>query len=472
MADDVHVPAGARPGPSLNRDEMCDVPVETESSPPSNADLRTSLRADYVPAVVEWDGPDNDDGNNNNNNNGGRRRHYIGASTSNPVALLLHHDSSSKALVFRLRIIIALRGSGSGSWKAKAPVYLCIRPESLRRLAHDATEQPPAQYTGRLGHDLRSLRVDLLSAAGLTVPDWPLAAQNPAHGRVLDAAKLLAVHRTFTVHVRQSPALPPASLDALCAAVTRRELRSSPSSGDPRTLFEGRRHASSRVVGRDDIAGTPAPAPERVQTLSGAPARGDGQDQTGPPSSPPSYDTIDPPPPMAPLDRNAPKRKRRSSSRSNSGTRSDAAGAAGAGSDLELSVEQLCRKIVADELSHTQQRVDSLEHQVARLERERDDAVRLAEELRQQLRSEEDRLDDRIGDKVWLEVDELRTSLYMDMDDLQGDLKAEMRDYVREQVEEQIGEQADRVAEEVHTRLATAQVNILEGRLEIQYQNG
>jgi hypothetical protein len=40
----------------------------------------------------------------------------------------------------------------------------------------------------------------LLSAAGLTVPDWPLAAQIPSHGRVLDAAKLLALQRTFTVY--------------------------------------------------------------------------------------------------------------------------------------------------------------------------------------------------------------------------------------------------------------------------------
>lgn len=69
-------------------------------------------------------------------------------------------------------------------------------------------------------------------------------------------------------------------------------------------------------------------------------------------------------------------------------------------------------------------------------------------------------------------MDELRTSLHMDMDKLQDDIKSEIRDYVQEQVKEQISEQTNRAAKEIHAKLASAQVNILEGRLEIQYQNG
>lgn len=101
---------------------------------------------------------------------------------------------------------------------------------------------------------------------------------------------------------------------------------------------------------------------------------------------------------MSPLE-HTPKKKRRSSSSSDIDTGSGAA-LAEIESKLRISVEKICRKIVADELSHTQQRIDQLEHQLAQIERKRNNAVRLIKKLKQELRNTIDRLDGRLDDKV------------------------------------------------------------------------
>lgn len=70
-------------------------------------------------------------------------------------------------------------------------------------------------------------------------------------------------------------------------------------------------------------------------------------------------------------------------------------------------IEEIWRQIVADAVAPMALRVEQLEQRLAEVERERDEAKSRIDDLALEL----EYLDSYIEDRVWIEVDELQTSV-------------------------------------------------------------
>jgi hypothetical protein len=225
------------------------------TSPLPPADARKT--ANPVAAVVEWAGLDG-------------QPCYLSDSGSNPVTLTIDLDRTSKTALFKIRIQLELRKPVSG----KASLCLYISPEGIHSVALDTSELSTESKLLQ-GQKLVCLRLELANAADLVARDWPLCANNKAHGAVLDSAQILAQQTSLSLHVPDS-VLDRAELDWLCEALCRHELHSGRSATDGGGAYEGQ---DGRIIG-----------PELFAPRKGATAQG-----------PPTYEELEAPPPPPPI---------------------------------------------------------------------------------------------------------------------------------------------------------------------------
>ncbi|ROV87784.1 hypothetical protein VMCG_10796 [Cytospora schulzeri] len=427
------------------------------SSLPSSPDpLITPVKIDTtphpVPAVIEWKA-----------DNGQSR--YIGCSPSNPAHLFFQFDALTKTGSFKLSVAFSWRKIGNIAQRRTAPIYLCLQLSNLRHLDLDLScPLPPDEVLGPLGRNLACVSVELAGFPVLLAPGWPLIPQNKSHNPTLDSVKRLAQLSAFNVYVQRSPTLATEDFRLLCIAVANSEAWPDVGSKDDATEFyDG---CPCKVIGVDLLAGSTGSSNET---------------QPSPAQSPPAYDDLEPTSPMAPLT-GAKKRRRASSPGS------------GLTGDEEVSLEALPRNTLGDELAlirdrmelleqrareserardSTSRRVEDLEKRLANVERERDSARARIEELEDQLQGlvkgreqveqlgeDLQALDNSIDDRVWVEVDDLRTTVRSDFDELQQELRCGVADLVQ-----------DALGDAVQSQLAAARIRIRDGILEVCYDH-
>lgn len=386
-----------------------------------------------VPAVIEWKADD------------GQSR-YVGCSPNNPAHLFFQFDAPAKTGSFKLSVDFAWRKIGTRVQRRHAPLYLCLGLSSLRRLSLDLScpSPPPDEFLGPLGRELACVSVEMVGFPALVAPDWPLTPQNRSHNPALDSVKCLAQLSAFNVYVQRGSARAIEDLGSLCTAVASSEAWPADASGDTTEFYDGRH---GKVIGVDLLA--PGAAPPNV---------------TRPP---PAYSDLEPPPPTAPL---IEAKKRRRASSGSGATRDELA-------LIRDRMELLEKRTSESERTSNdvKQRVRDLEQRLAKVEHERDSARRRVEQLEDQLREglvkgkgqveqvNEDlqALETCIDDRVWVEVDDLRTAVRGDFDELQQELRGSVADLVQDALEGA-----------VQSQLAAARICVRDGILEVRYDDG
>ncbi|KAI3390559.1 hypothetical protein diail_9204 [Diaporthe ilicicola] len=352
-----------------------------------------------VAAVVEWTGQDG-------------QPCYFSDSSSNPVTLTIDLDRSSKTILLKLRIQLEVRKPVSG----KTSLYLYIPPERIHSAALDSSELPTESK--RLhGHKLVCMRLELAKAADLVALDWPLRPNNKVHGAVLDSSQILAQQTSFNLHLSDT-ILPKAQLEWLCESICRHELRSVDSSADGGGVYNDQ---NGRIVDPELFA------PRDRATVQG----------------PPSYDEVEPPPPPPPIEPSG------HGSESTSGFKKRKLSDSAAEGVEVGCIEKICRKIFSEQLGQMESRMKEwVDQRLTEQEKKYDDRL---DKLEDQIQEIEGHVDER----VWLEVDDLRTGIQDDFDQL------------RSETEDMIREENRSAVDIIRKELSESDVNIVGGRLEI-----
>ncbi|POS70128.1 hypothetical protein DHEL01_v211477 [Diaporthe helianthi] len=366
------------------------------TSLPSGADAPET--ATPVAAVVEWARQDG-------------QPCYLSDSNSNPVTLAIDLDRTSKTALLKIRIQLELRKPISG----KTSLCLYIPPERIHSAAFESstlsTESKRLQ-----AHKLVCLRLELTIAADLVARDWPLRPNNKIHGAVLDSAQILAKQTCLVLHIPET-VLDKAQLDWLCESLCRHELHS----GELATeggVYEGQ---NGRVISHELLASR------------------DGET----PQGPPSYEELEappPPPPIVPPDEE-PESASGSKKRKLSGTATEG---------LQVGfIERICSKIFTEQLGQMETRMKAWADQ--RLTEQE----KKYEERLDRLEDEIQDIDRHVDERVWLEVDDLRTGILDDFEQL----RAETEDFIQEENRNAV--------DVIRKQLSESDVNIVGGRLEI-----
>lgn len=366
-------------------------------SPPSPADVPET--ANSVAAVVEWAGQDG-------------QPCFLSDSSSNPVTLAIDIDRSSKTTLFKIRVHLELRKPVPG----KTSLCLYIPPERIHSAALDSSELSPESKRLQ-GHKLACLRLELTNAADLVAPDWPLRPNNKVHGAVLDSAQILAQQTSLILHVPDT-VLDKAQLEWLCGSLCRHELSLSGSPTDGGGVYEGQ---NGRIIG-----------PELFAPRDGATAQG-----------PPSYEELEGPPPPPPIV--PPGHESGSASGSKKRKLSDSAA-----EGVEVGfIERICSKIFTEQLGQMETRMK------AWVDQRLTEQEKKYEERLDKLEDEIQDIERHVDERVWLEVDDLRTGIQDDVDQL----RAETEDFIREENRNAV--------DVIRKQLSESDVNIVGGRLEI-----
>lgn len=367
------------------------------TSPPSPTDAPETVTP--VAAVVEWAGQDG-------------QLSYLSDSSSNPVTVSIDVDRSSKTALLKIRIQLELRKPVSG----KTSLCLYIPPERIHSAALDSSEL--STESRRLqDHKLLCVRLELSSAADLVAPDWPLRPNNKVHGAVLDSAQILAQQTSFTLHVPDI-VLDRAQLEWLCESLCRHELGSGGLATDGGGAYEGQ---NGSII-----------SPELFAPRDGATAQ-----------APPSYDDLEAPPPPPPIV--PPGHESETASGSKKRKLSSSATEA-----VEIGfIERICSKIFTEQLGQMESRLKEwVDQRLTEQEKKYEDKL---DKLEDQIQDIERHVDDR----VWLEVDDLRTVIQDDFDQL----RTETEDFIREENRNAV--------DVIRKQLSESDVNIVGGRLEI-----
>ncbi|KAK7697313.1 hypothetical protein SLS64_013661 [Diaporthe eres] len=298
---------------------------------------------------------------------------YLSDSSSNPVTFTIDLDRSSKTALLKIRIQLELRKPVSG----KTSLCLYIPPERIHSAALDSSEL--STESRRLqDHKLVCVRLELSSAADLVAPDWPLRPNNKVHGAVLDSAQIFAQQTSFTLHVPDI-VLDKAQLEWLCESLCRHELRSGGLATDGGGAYEGQ---NGRII-----------SPELFAPRDGATVQ-----------APPSYDDLE----ESETASGSKKRKLSSS----------------ATEAVEIGfIERICSKIFTEQLGQMESRLKEwVDQRFNEQEKKYEDKL---DKLEDQIQDIERHVDDR----VWLEVDDLRTGIQDDFDQL----RTETEDFIREE---------------------------------------
>lgn len=231
------------------------------SSPDNNLDVST-------PAVVTWDS----------------------ANCLSDVTFDLRHVSSSNDTFFKLRTSVVLKASAP----SKTALFLHIHPERIVSLVlDDGDKHEIAAYQvearRRLGTELTCLRFALTRSPDLIGPKLPsLVPKNRASGEALDSLRSLACQRYFSIYLPQKAAQQ-SRLVSLCELASLGVLKTNSRQADLSSLYRGQ---------GAELINVPNPSSSTAAAAATAPREN---------VPPPSYNDLDPSPPLAPLE--APRSK-------------------------------------------------------------------------------------------------------------------------------------------------------------------
>lgn len=317
------------------------------------------------------------------------------------------YESSSNAFFFEIQIPVwSLTGVD-----CKTVVFLRIYANSIISLESETFPQTPEAVNKKLSCSTVCLRFHLLRPITIIVPtaaNVPLQTKRKPSGEVLDALRSLARVTTLGIYLPDTQ-LPKVKLEAIQEAISRARARPF-------------------VHSQDDMASLYNGTGGKIVHI--------------PSDDPPSYDQVEPPPPMAPI-QNDKKRRRQESVDLNS---TDA---------LKSVWAELAR--MHEIQKRSQERIDQLEGAVSQL-RERnkhlEDKLKQLDDEKDQLRLECDKTNEQVEI-----VDSELLPIKQRLDDLEDDVHDLKESGVEADVEERIVETVtDRVLGEMSAEAYNATV--------------
>ncbi|KAJ3569311.1 hypothetical protein NPX13_g6126 [Xylaria arbuscula] len=320
------------------------------------------------------------------------------------VTFDLHYDARSSKAFFKLRAAVALK---SHQRSRNTPIFLFVHPEHIRALAVE--ESPCATEAAALGPETVGLRFEMSRLPSLVVPKESLAPRNQTSGKVIDSLRAIAQKATFSVYVKlPCRLLPRQKLQALCSAISRKELRSIAAHANASSLYAG---AGGNLIDGDSLCSAQTTTCSKEPESTTRPLAED----------PPSYDEVPAGPPSA----EAPgsyKRRRLESPEAES-----------------VPQERLDRKHIEDICA---QIIDS------RLSQLKDDVSKQLQDL-------ENRIIDYVDEQLIVQRRETTEEVGLQTEDKYYGLKLDLESYVREEVEEAEG----RILDHLGTASFSLQLN-------------
>lgn len=341
--------------------------VSTASEPETTAPRQDTTSSNDInvsaaPAAVTWDGH---------------------TQPLTDVTCDIRRYAPSNTAFVKLRATVALKAPAP----AKTSIFLFLHPERIRTVALDESPESTPQETvkKKLGQNTYCLRFTLERPADLVGPASPenITPKNRASAEILLHLRSLARETNFTVHLPAKVASKTRLL-LLCEAASGHELTSITWQADMTCLYGGK---GGRVIGD---------APE------------------APSANPPSYDELEPGPPLPPV--NGPCKKRRRESD----------GSDGPSADL-LAMEAMCRKVMGEMKAEV--KLD-MSNQLQKLE------ATIMERLEQRLAEESARIEDHV-DQQLLEVKEETTDeIGTRIEDEYYGVRVRLEDFVKDEVQD------------------------------------
>lgn len=327
--------------------------VSTASEPDTTTPKRDARSSDDInvsgaPAVVTWDGH----------------------SPLSDVTCDVCRYASTKTAFIKLRATVMLKATAS--LPSKTSVFMFIYPERIQSVVLDESSESTSQEAvkKKLGQDTYCLRFTLDRPAALIGPTNPenITPKNKTSGEMLHHLRSLAHETKFTVYL-PAKVVTKARLHSLCEAASGHELRT----------ISWQAHMSSLYGGKGG------------RFIEGGPE--------APSANPPSYDELEPGPPMPPTTQGSSSQGPSKKRRRESGT-PDAQSA-----DLSV-MEAMCRKIMGEMKAELKQDMSSQLHQLETKIMERieqrlaEESARIEEHVDQQLLEVRDETTDEIGTRI------------------------------------------------------------------------
>lgn len=398
----------------------------TAASPPTDDDIDIS-----TPAFVTWG---------------------VGRSLSEATFDVRRIGSTSDAFL-KLRTTVLFKASTP----RKTPVFLFIHPERIRAIVLGEPEADQEihheEACKMLSTDTVCLRFVLSRPVDLVGPGelLDLTPKNKASGETLDSLRSLACQEDFVVYFPRN-ALSQARLVSLCGAASSGALKSIARHADLASLYRGK---GGRVI----IVHSDAP-----------------DDVAAGPSNPPSYDELEPSPPLAPLDASSSGKTPMPSAisrpdvltcvpgQASKKRRRDSLDDVASGRRDPLDIERMCRKIVEEQKAEMLKAVEAQQDKLYErlltdlkpyigqelkkmetriLEQVEERAGKQAEEREEHLEQRLEQTKDEVNDVMESRVGDVDEKVE---DEFYG-LRLRLEDFVREEV----AEAEDRIVEHLES---------------------
>lgn len=293
--------------------------------------------------------------------------------------------ASSNTAFIKLRATVALKAPTP----AKTSIFVFVHPERIRAVVLEESPEPtPQEIVKKLGQNTHCLRFTLDTPAALVGPADPehIAPKNKSSGEILSHLRLLARETRLALYL-PAKVVTKARLLSLCEAVTGDGLKSIAWQADMTCLYGGK---GGRLIND---------APEELS------------------ANPPSYDELEPGPPLPPtkhgkLCETPPSPLQYSYDATDSGTqgpskkrRRESGNSDAQTADLSA-MEAMCRKIMGEMKAELKQDMSSqlqqLETRVMELLEQRlaEESARIEEHVDQQLLEVRGETTDEISDKI------------------------------------------------------------------------
>jgi hypothetical protein len=357
------------------------------TTPKQDASSSDDINVSGVPAVVAWDGH----------------------SPLSDVTCDLRRYASTNTAFIKLRAIVMLKTPAS--LPSKTSIFLFVHPERIQQVVLDEPSEstPQEAVKKKLGPDTYCLRFTLDRPAALVGPTSPenITPKNKSSGEILHHLRSLARETKFTVYL-PAKIVTKARLQSLCEAASGHGLQSITWQADMTCLYGGK---GGRLIEDDPEAPSP---------------------------NPPSYDELEPGPPMPPTSQGklcvicscglqysdnavgssgqGPSKKRRRES-----------GASDAQSAALSAMEAMCRKIMGEVKAELKQ---DMSNQLQQLE------TRIMDCLEQRLAEESARIEEHV-DQQLLEVREETTDeIGTRIDDEYYGVRLRLEEFIQDEVQD------------------------------------
>lgn len=339
------------------------------TTPKKDASSSDDINVSGVPAVVTWDGH----------------------SPLSDVTCDLRRYASTNTAFIKLRATVMLKTPAS--LPSKTSIFLFIHPEHIQTVVLDEPPKstPQEAVKKKLGPDTYCLRFTLDRPAALVGPTNPenITPKNKSSGEILHQLRSLARVTKFTVYL-PAKNVTKARLQSLCEAASGHGLKSIAWQADMTCLYGGK---GGRLI--ED--GPEAPS-----------------------ANPPSYDELEPGPPMPPTSQGSsgqgPSKKRRRES-----------GASDAQSADLSAMEAICRKIMGEMKAELKQ---DMSNQLQQLE------TRIMNCLEQRLAEESARVEEHV-DQHLLEVrEETSDEIGTRIDDEYYGVRLRLEEFIQDEVQD------------------------------------